>query len=211
MIPDHKLSDQTQIMSEPHQPPSPVLLVAQTSTVTQASPTTQNAPVEPQFRSRLVRREDYAELQALHDRMFGPGSLTRTAYRVREGMPPQSVFCRVITCNDSQIIASIRFTPVSVGATQGALLLGPLAVDGDYANQGHGRRLISEGLAAARDAGIALVLLVGDTSYYARLGFEPVQPGRIQLPGPFDPGRLLGAHLDETRSRLMTGLVQGAT
>jgi predicted N-acetyltransferase YhbS len=191
-LPKPEPVSRTIMMSEPQPAPPPV------------------SSVEPEFQSRAVRREDYASLQALHDRVFGPGALTRTAYRVREGMPPQSSFCRVVTLNNDQIIASIRFTPVSVGGAGGALLLGPLAVDSDFANQGHGRRLIREGLAAARDAKIGLVLLVGDTSYYAKLGFELVPPGRIQLPGPFDPARLLAAHVDENRSRSMAGMVHGA-
>jgi predicted N-acetyltransferase YhbS len=175
-----------------------------------------------QITSRAVAPFDYPELQALHDRVFGPGAYTRTAYRVREGMPPQSSFCRVITLGDQtgsqtgsetgseQIIASIRFTPINIGTSDSALLLGPLAVDPDHANQGHGRRLINEGLTHARSASVALVLLIGDASYYERLGFENVQPGHITLAGPFDPQRLLAAHLDETRSRSMRGLVVGA-
>jgi hypothetical protein len=37
----------------------------------------------PAFSSRVVVPSDYAALQALHDRVFGPGAYTRTAYRVR--------------------------------------------------------------------------------------------------------------------------------
>ena len=48
---------------------------------------------------------------------------------------------------------------------------------------------------AARAAGIALVLLVGDEPYYARLGFKRVPPGQITLPGPVNPDRLLAAEL----------------
>jgi predicted N-acetyltransferase YhbS len=161
------------------------------------------------FTSRLVVPADYAELQRLHDHVFGPGALTRTAYRVREGLPPQSPFCRVVVRNHGPMIAAIRFTPITIGGVGPALLLGPLAVDPAFANQGHGRRLIAEALEAARTAGIALVLLVGDAPYYAKLGFEPVPPQLISLPGPVDPRRLLVAHLDESRSRAMAGAVQG--
>ena len=35
----------------------------------------------------------------------------------------------------------------------------------------------------------ALVLLVGDMGYYGRLGFAPVPPHQIRLPGPVDPAR----------------------
>jgi predicted N-acetyltransferase YhbS len=38
-------------------------------------------------------------------------------------------------------------------------------------------------------------LLVGDEEYYARLGFAPVPQGKITMPGPVDPERLLYCEL----------------
>jgi len=77
----------------------------------------------------------------------------------------------------------------------GALLLGPLAVDPEFANRGHGRGLVREAMDAARANGLGLVLLVGDEPYYARLGFVRVPAGQIALPGPVNPQRLLAAEL----------------
>src|SRR5688572_3481711 len=99
--------------------------------------------------------EDGAEIQALHASAFGPGRFARTAYRLREGMPEFSPFCRVCRI-DGRLAAAVRFTPILVGGRGGALLLGPLAVDPAFANQGHGRGLVGEALEAARAAGIAL-------------------------------------------------------
>ena len=89
----------------------------------------------------------------------------------------------------------MRLSPIRIGGKGGALLLGPLAVDPAFANQGYGRGLVGEALEAARAAGIALVVLVGDEPYYARLGFKRVPPGQITLPGPVNPDRLLAAEL----------------
>jgi predicted N-acetyltransferase YhbS len=51
-------------------------------------------------------------------------------------------------------------------------------------------------LERAREEGFGLVLLVGDMPYYGRFGFVPVTPaGRIVLPGPVDPARLLALEL----------------
>jgi predicted N-acetyltransferase YhbS len=47
----------------------------------------------------------------------------------------------------------------------------------------------------ARDAGEALVVLVGDEPYYGRLGFQRIPRGQITMPGPVDPDRLLAAGL----------------
>ena len=148
----------------------------------------------PEIVTRRVTAADAAAVGLLHARVFGPGRFVRTAYRVREGAPFASPYCRAAVAGDA-IVAALRMTPVAVGGAAGALLLGPLAVDPDMANQGHGRRLIAESLAAARAGGVRIVLLVGNMSYYGRLGFVPVPAGQIVLPGPADPARILAHEL----------------
>jgi predicted N-acetyltransferase YhbS len=144
--------------------------------------------------TRPALAEDSAEIAALHALAFGPGRFTRTAYRVREGAPAYSPFCRVCLI-DGRIIAAVRFTPIRIGGKGGALLLGPLVVDPAFANRGYGRGLVGEALEAARAAGITLVVLVGDEPYYRRLGFGKIPHGQITLPGPVDPDRLLAVEL----------------
>lgn len=143
---------------------------------------------------RHVTPEDLPAIKALHDRAFGPGRFVRTAYRVREGTSDFSPFCRVCLL-DGRLVAAVRFTEIQVGGRGRALLLGPLAVDPEFANRGYGRGLVARALEDARAAGIALVLLVGDEPYYGKLGFRRVAPGHIALPGPVDPSRLLAAEL----------------
>jgi predicted N-acetyltransferase YhbS len=147
-----------------------------------------------------------ADLPAIFDlnaRVFGPGRFARTAYRIREGAPPISRFClkatlapTLATPNERpKLIAAIRFTEITIGGQPGGLLLGPLAVESSYAGLGFGKQLIVEGLARARAAGLGLCVLVGDAPYYSRFGFVVLAPGQIILPGPADPGRILGAEL----------------
>jgi predicted N-acetyltransferase YhbS len=121
--------------------------------------------------TRPAGPQDRAEIAALHARAFGPGRFARAAYRVREGAAELSPFCRVCRI-DGRLAAAVRFSPIRIGGKGGALLLGPLAVDPAFANQGHGRGLVGEALEAARTAGVQLVVLVGDEPYYARLGFK---------------------------------------
>ena len=144
--------------------------------------------------TRPATAADRRQVDHLQERVFGPGRFARSAYRVREGTPFVSRFCRV-AINDGKIIAALRMTPVLVGGTSGALLLGPLAVDPAYANLGYARRLIAESLDAATAAGVTLVVLVGDMAYYGRLGFDRVPPGQISFPGPADPARILAKEL----------------
>ncbi len=144
--------------------------------------------------ARPVTPEDLAPIRALHARAFGPGRFARTAYRIREGAAEISPHCRVGLVH-GKIAAAVRFTPIRIGGKGGVLLLGPLAVDPGFANRGYGRGLVARALDDARAHGIALVVLVGDEPYYAKLGFRRVPPGRIALPGPVDPNRLLAVDL----------------
>jgi predicted N-acetyltransferase YhbS len=96
---------------------------------------------------------------------------------------------------DGELVAAIRFTEVRIGGAAGALLLGPLAVEPRLAGKGYGRRLVADGIDNARQAGVKLIVLVGDLPYYGRFGFVRVPAGQILMPGPVDPARLLAAEL----------------
>ncbi len=139
---------------------------------------------------RAIVSADEAAIKRLHAQVFGPGRFARSAYRVREGTPFASPFCRVAVLGE-QIIASLRMTPAKIGGKPGVLLLGPLAVDTAFANKGYGRRIVEDSFEAATVAGYKLVLLVGDLPYYSRMGFIAVPPGQIQFPGPANPARIL--------------------
>jgi len=162
--------------------------------------------MSPNVTNRPLTPADFPAVSRLHAKVFGPGRFTRTAYRVREGAPALSPYCRVALLGD-RLVAAVRFTPINIGRVGGALLLGPLAVDPDLAGQGFGKRLIGEALEAAKADGVKLVVLVGDVPYYGRFGFSPVPPGQITLPGPVDPQRLLAAELQPGTLAAFNGVI----
>ncbi len=135
---------------------------------------------------------DLPAIDKLDDRAFGPGRFSLTAYRLRESVAPDlSLSCaaRVGTL----LVGANRMTPVLCGETP-ALLLGPVTVDPPFRSRGIARAMIEWSLAAARRAGHTLVILVGDEPYYQRFGFKRTPQGRLTMPGPVDPARLL--HLE---------------
>lgn len=150
---------------------------------------------------------DLAEITALHDRVFGPGAYARTAYRVRECAPSRISPVCLVSRIDGDVVAAVRFTPITIGGRDGALLLGPLCVATARAGQGFGKALVAEGLERARAAGMRLILLVGNESYYARFGFARVPIGQITMPGPVDLARLLAAPLEDGALGDYRGLV----
>lgn len=160
------------------------------------------------FEIRLETDGDAPALSQLSAEAFGPGRFTRSAYRVREGVPPVAALC-LCGLLDRKLVGGIRFTAIRIGDSEGAALLGPLVVDPVVKGKGYGKALVEEGLARARAEGFALVLLVGDMPYYGRFGFQPVPPGQIALPGPVDPARLLAVELVRGALANATGMVKG--
>ena len=100
-------------------------------------------------------------------------------------------------------------TPIAIGEVS-ALLLGPLIVEPVFRSQGIGEALVTRSLEAAKAAGWKLVILVGDESYYARMGFQRAPRGRISLPGPVDPDRLLYCELEPGALETAKGAARGA-
>lgn len=162
--------------------------------------------ITPEIRPETAA--DQAAIDALHEHAFGPGRFARTAARLREGVAADPDLSLVGMVGE-RLGGSVTMTPILIG-TEPALLLGPLAVDPDFENRGIGRALVRATLAKAKAAGHRLVLLVGDGPYYGRLGFHPVSPERVVMPGPVDPRRVLVAELIEGARAEAQGLVARA-
>lgn len=158
------------------------------------------------FDLRNEAEGDDPALSELSAQAFGPGRFARTAYRVREGIPPVPAL-GLTGWLDGRLVGGIRFTALSIGGEERALLLGPLVVHPAYNGKGYGKALAEEGIARARARGFRLVVLVGDMPYYGRFGFAPVPHGQIALPGPVDPARLLALELVPGALGNATGLV----
>lgn len=139
--------------------------------------------------------DDDPAIERLSETAFGPGRFARAAYRLREERPHEPALSFVAEV-DGHMIGSVRLTKIAIGARP-ALLLGPLVVDPAWKDRGFGKLLVRTAVAAAREAGHRLVILVGDEPYYGPLGFRRVAPpGAVRLPGPVDPARLLVAELE---------------
>jgi predicted N-acetyltransferase YhbS len=153
--------------------------------------------------------DDEAAILHLNERVFGPGRFARTAYRLRESTPPDlrlSFVARV----GPLLVGANAMTPILIGETP-ALLLGPLIVEPVFRSRGIGEALVNASLEAARAAGGRLAILVGDEPYYSRMGFKPAPMGRLILPGPADPSRVLVCEIVEGAFAGVQGRVRGAT
>lgn len=151
---------------------------------------------------------DAESVERLSARVFGPGRFARTAYRLRE-TTPHDLDLSFIARVGSLLVGANRMTPILIGETP-ALLLGPLIVEPVFRSQGIGEALVTRSLDAAREAGAKLSILVGDEPYYSRMGFRRAPPGRLQMPGPVDPARLLYCEIAPGAFDGVQGRVRGA-
>lgn len=152
--------------------------------------------------------EDAAAIEKLHERSFGPGRFARTAFRLREMGPGDVPELCFVARVGTFLVGSVRLSPVRIGDVD-ALMLGPLAVEPAFENKGIGMGLMRRALDTARARGDRLVFLVGDYPYYNRVGFERVPPGRVTLPGPVDPARLLYLELQPGAFEGVAGMMSG--
>ena len=128
-----------------------------------------------------------AEIEALLTRAFGPGRFAKVSERVREfaDFAPDLSFCAF---EGERLVGTVRMWRVVVG-DQPIVFLGPLAVEADARRHGLGALLVERACEAARAAGEAAVLLVGDLPFFGRMGFEVAS--EVVMPGPVDLRRVL--------------------
>jgi predicted N-acetyltransferase YhbS len=159
--------------------------------------------------SLTILAETAADAQAIERltaRTFGPGRFVLSAYRLREQVDHRldlSFTARIGTL----LVGSVRQLPISIGDTP-ALLLGPLTVEPPFRGRGIGRALLDRALAEARTKQHRLVLLVGDEPYYGRVGFKAIAKGRVTMPGPVDPKRLLVNELADGAFNEVSGAIR---
>jgi predicted N-acetyltransferase YhbS len=139
------------------------------------------------------RDEHAPAVERLLDVAFGEARWHKTCQRLREGRSPLRGLSLVALDRDA-LVGTVRLWPVLAGRRR-ALLLGPLAVDPAWRDQGVGAKLMEEALRRAATQGEENVLLVGDPAYYRRFGFHPDATTGLLLPGPVERPRFLARRL----------------
>jgi len=151
--------------------------------------------------------EDTPLADALIERAFGPGRLTKVSERVREfaDFAPDLSFC---AWRDGELVGVVRQWRVRAGETP-VVFLGPIAVESDERSGGVGGLLVARACAVAKAAGETAVVLVGDEPYFGRFGFSAALTRQVRLPGPVDPNRVLAVAFKPAGERL-AGMIRAA-
>ncbi len=145
-------------------------------------------------------------IEALYDRTFGPGHFAKTAERLREGTVSLPAISRV-GLKDGHVVGVCRVWPVEVGPfRQPAVFIGPVAVDPSFQGQRFGLSITGEALEAAEKAGWSAAILIGAPAYFGELGFQRVEAGRLDFPGPQDQARIMVRDLSGCADGLSGGV-----
>ncbi len=146
-----------------------------------------NSKVEPEI--RLERSDDATEIDNLHSVTFGPGRYTKSAYRYREKRE-HLIDISFVLVDQNQIIGSVRYWEILVNNAP-ALLLGPIVIHPDYRGCGYGVKLIDYSVNKCNGANHNIIILVGDLSYYSKIGFKRMLGKEIIFAGPVNNDRVL--------------------
>ncbi|MCT2399404.1 GNAT family N-acetyltransferase [Novosphingobium mangrovi (ex Huang et al. 2023)] len=139
---------------------------------------------------------DPALVEQLLDRAFEPERRTRTAYKVREGVDYLPALSFAALDAAEMLVGTIQCWPVALtdpdGRAHPLIMVGPVAVVPDRQGEGFGQALMSASLSGVDSRAPLPQVMIGDADYYGRFwGFTNEHTAGWDLPGPFDPARLL--------------------
>jgi predicted N-acetyltransferase YhbS len=133
-------------------------------------------------------------IELLLDAAFGTDRHLRTAYRLRQGSTPIEKLSFVLMDSDAPM-ACIQCWPVRIADTP-LVLVGPVAVHPEQQNLGHGSHLMRLMLTVADSMKTPAMVMIGDPEYYGRFGFSADSTAGWEMPGPWEPRRLLARNPD---------------
>ena len=139
---------------------------------------------------RLESEKDYLEVENLVRNSFWnvyrPGAFEHyIVHNLRNDKSFISKLAYVIE-KDNKIMGHINYSNGEIcydDSSRPAAVLGPIAIDEDYQNQGFGTELIEYTLNLAKEYGMPFVFVVGDENYYSRFGFESASKYNLYLEG----------------------------
>ncbi|UXN06982.1 GNAT family N-acetyltransferase [Bartonella sp. HY761] len=145
-------------------------------------------------------------IEQLNAEAFGPSRFTRAAHLIRES-GGHDYSLSFVALKDNEVVGTIRQTPIYIGQNL-SLLLGPIVISPSLKSAGIGKYLMNLAIDAARYADFPSILLVGDEPYYGRFGFKKIPQGRVIMPAPVNPDRLLGLELAPSSLVDIAGIVR---
>jgi len=144
------------------------------------------------FEIRPERPEDAAGIDAVLRAAFPGAAEADLVQRLRAD---GDLALSLVAAENDAIIGQVAFVPVALDPDPGyrSWGLAPISVLPPRQGQGIGSALTKAGLTYAEEAGIGLVLVLGDQNYYGRFGFDTMLAEGIEVSwaGPYFAGLTL--------------------
>jgi putative acetyltransferase len=118
---------------------------------------------------RDERPGDVAAIREVNRRAFAQDEEGRIVDALRAN---GAATLSLVAIDDDVVVGHIMFSPLFVGAVQGAAL-GPMAVAPSQQRQGIGSRLVEIGIELLRSMGCPFTVVIGHPEFYPRFGFQP--------------------------------------
>lgn len=135
---------------------------------------------------RAETPDDMAGIHAVVALAFGRDNEARLIAALRAS-PDFVPTLSLVAVEEGAIVGHILFSPIAIRTPQRAvpaLALAPLAVRPDRQNGGVGSALVRHGVAACRQQGHAIVVVLGHAQYYPRFGFTTARSKGVEPPWP---------------------------
>ena len=132
---------------------------------------------------RVALQSDKAAIEELNTRAFGQEDEARI---IRQLEADGDVIIQLVAEMEGRIVGHILFYSLGVRGRLGCAGLGPMSVDPWVQKEGVGRQLVTQGLAMLREAGCAIIFVLGHDWFYQKFGFtvEATEPFQSRYKGP---------------------------
>jgi putative acetyltransferase len=150
---------------------------------------------------------DADAVRAVTTAAFGQPDEARIIDRLRERA---RVYLGLVATDGDAIIGHILFTSVALrgqGTSHTIMALAPMSVLPAWQRCGVGSALVRAGLAACREAGHDVAIVVGHPQYYPRFGFVGARPLGLTSEPPFPDEAFMVAELTPGALRGRRGVV----
>ena len=152
---------------------------------------------------------DIPAIEEVHRSAFGGEVEARIveAVRASAGFIPG---LSLVAVEDGRVVGHALLSPVEIRtASSGipALALAPVAVLPACQRRGIGSRLVEAGLRRSGELGHAIVIVVGEASFYPRFGFRPARAKGLEAPFPVPDDAFMVLELSPGALAGVTGTV----
>lgn len=138
------------------------------------------------LRIRTEEPADGPAIRAIHAAAFGGDAEADLVDRLRAG---GDLTLSLVACADSEPVGHIAFSPLALPDCPSvkACALAPVAVLPSFQNRGIGSALIEDALQRLADAGVDLIVVLGEPDYYGGFGFQAEIATSLKTPydGPY--------------------------